>query len=79
MPKKYLLPGLASGETIGTLAITEDNGKWDFSGIECQAEQSGDGWILNGHKMFVIDGHIADLIVVAARTRKGRLALRGQR
>src|SRR6202034_2709211 len=69
--KKYLLPGLASGETIGTLAITEDNGKWDFSGIECQAEQSGDGWALNGHKMFVIDGHVANLIIVAARTPAG--------
>jgi alkylation response protein AidB-like acyl-CoA dehydrogenase len=72
--KKYLLPGIASGETIATLAITEDNGRWDFGGIECQAEQSGsgaDGWVLNGHKMFVIDGHIADLIVVAARTPAG--------
>jgi alkylation response protein AidB-like acyl-CoA dehydrogenase len=69
--KKYLLPGLASGETIGTLAITEDNGRWDFGGIECQAEQSGDGWVLNGHKMFVLDGHVANLIVVAARTGKG--------
>jgi alkylation response protein AidB-like acyl-CoA dehydrogenase len=68
---KYLLPGLASGETIGTLAITEDNGKWDFSGIECQATPQGEGWVLNGHKMFVIDGHVANLIVVAARTDSG--------
>jgi alkylation response protein AidB-like acyl-CoA dehydrogenase len=69
--KKSYLPGIASGETIATLAITEDNGKWDFSGIECAAEQSGDGWVLNGHKMFVIDGHVADLIIVAARTGAG--------
>ncbi len=69
--KKYLLPGLASGETIGTLAITEDNGKWDVSGIECAASPQGDGWVLDGHKMFVIDGHVANLIVVAARTSKG--------
>ena len=39
--KKYLLPGIASGETIGTLAITEDNGRWDFGAIECRAEPSG--------------------------------------
>src|SRR6202790_5571515 len=45
--KKNYLPGIASGETIATLAITEDNGKWDFSGIECQAEKSGDSWVLN--------------------------------
>jgi alkylation response protein AidB-like acyl-CoA dehydrogenase len=69
--KKNYLPGIASGETIATLAITEDNGKWDFSGIECAAEKKGDGWVLNGHKMFVIDGHVADLIVVAARSAAG--------
>jgi len=69
--KKAYLPGIASGETIATLAITEDNGKWDFSGIELAATPSSDGWVLNGHKMFVLDGHVADLIVVAARTAKG--------
>ncbi len=69
--KKNYLPGIASGETIATLAITEDNGKWDFSGIECAATAKGDAWELNGHKMFVIDGHVANLIVVAARTGKG--------
>jgi len=69
--KKSYLPGIASGETIATLAITEDNGKWDFSGIELAATKKGDGWELNGHKMFVIDGHVATLIVVAARTAAG--------
>jgi alkylation response protein AidB-like acyl-CoA dehydrogenase len=69
--KKSYLPGIASGETIATLAITEDNGKWDFSGIEAAATKKGDGWVINGHKMFVIDGHIANLIVVAARTGAG--------
>jgi alkylation response protein AidB-like acyl-CoA dehydrogenase len=69
--KKSYLPGIASGETIATLAITEDNGKWDFSGIECKAEQKGDGWVLNGHKMFVLDGHVANLIIVAARSARG--------
>src|ERR1700727_1788708 len=69
--KKDLLPGIASGETIATLALTEDNGRWDFGGIECAAEPADDGWGLTGHKMFVLDGHAADLIVVAARTAKG--------
>jgi alkylation response protein AidB-like acyl-CoA dehydrogenase len=32
------------------------------------ATKKGDGWVLNGHKMFVIDGHVANLIIVAART-----------
>jgi len=69
--KKNLLPGIASGDTIGTLAITEDNGRWDFSGVTLEARQSNDGWLLDGHKMFVIDGHVADLILVAGRTHKG--------
>src|SRR5580693_605596 len=71
--KKNYLPGIASGESIGTLAITEDNGKWDFSGIELAATPApaGDGWVLNGHKMFVIDGHVADLVIVAGRTAAG--------
>src|ERR1700722_20515733 len=65
------MPGIASGQTIATLAITEDNGKWDFSGVELAATKKGDGWVLNGHKMFVIDGHVANLIIVAARTAAG--------
>jgi alkylation response protein AidB-like acyl-CoA dehydrogenase len=69
--KKELLPGLASGETIGTLALTEDNGRWDFDGIGLEAKATGDGWVLNGHKSFVIDGHTANLILVAGRTPAG--------
>jgi alkylation response protein AidB-like acyl-CoA dehydrogenase len=66
--KGALLPGIASGETIATLAFTEPNGKWDADGITMEASESGDGYTLNGTKMFVLDGHTADLIVVAART-----------
>ena len=69
--KKEYLPGIASGETIATLALTEDNGRWDQEGIALTATRSGDGYTLEGHKMFVIDGHTANLIVVAARTGEG--------
>jgi alkylation response protein AidB-like acyl-CoA dehydrogenase len=69
--KGALLPGIASGETIATLALTEPNGRWDESGVEATATADGDGWKLNGTKMFVLDGHTADLLVVAARTDKG--------
>jgi alkylation response protein AidB-like acyl-CoA dehydrogenase len=65
------LPGIASGETIATLAYTEPSGKWDEAGITMQATASGDGFTLSGTKMFVIDGHTANLIIVAARTGKG--------
>jgi alkylation response protein AidB-like acyl-CoA dehydrogenase len=62
-----LLPGIASGETIATLAFTEPKGTWDADGIEMVASGSGDSYTLSGTKMFVIDGHVADLVVVAAR------------
>jgi alkylation response protein AidB-like acyl-CoA dehydrogenase len=69
--KKSLLPGIASGETIATLAFTEPNGRWDESGIEATATPDGDGWKISGTKSFVLDGHTADLVLVAARTSAG--------
>jgi alkylation response protein AidB-like acyl-CoA dehydrogenase len=66
--KKELLPGIASGETIATVAFTEDSGRWDADGITMTAARSGEGYTLDGHKMFVLDGHNANVIVVAART-----------
>ena len=69
--KKDYLPGIASGETIATLAFTEPSGKWDEAGITMEATKKGDGWVLNGTKSFVLDGATASLILVAARTGKG--------
>src|SRR5580693_7745146 len=68
---EYLLPGIASGETIGTLAFTEDSGRWDAEGITLAATPAEDGWVLNGHKSFVLDGHVAGLILVVGRTPAG--------
>ena len=69
--KKAYLPGIASGETIATVAFTEPNGKWDESGIEATATASGDSYAISGTKSFVIDGSIANLIIVAAKTSAG--------
>ena len=69
--KKAYLPGIASGETIATLAFTEPNGKWDESGVTATATNSGGSWSITGTKSFVLDGHTASLIIVAARTGKG--------
>jgi alkylation response protein AidB-like acyl-CoA dehydrogenase len=65
--KQKYLPGLASGESIGTLALTEEDGRWDAKGIKLAADNSGGTWTLTGTKMFVLDGTVADLILVAAR------------
>ncbi len=69
--KAALLPGIAGGETVAVLAFTEENGRWDESGITVEATADGDGWRISGTKMFVIDGHTADVVLVAARTAGG--------
>src|ERR1700744_4803529 len=69
--KKSYLPRIADGSTIATVALLEPSGRWDEEGINLPAKGSGDGWTLTGEKSFVLDGHIADLILVAARSPKG--------
>ncbi|MEJ7845519.1 MAG: acyl-CoA dehydrogenase family protein [Acidimicrobiales bacterium] len=69
--QQALLPGIASGESIVTLAFTEESGRWDEGAITMPATDKGDGWVLDGTKMFVIDGHVADVLLVAARTDAG--------
>ncbi len=65
------LPKIASGELIATVAMTEENGRWDESGVTATATQDGDNWKLSGAKHYVLDGHTAGLIIVAARTAAG--------
>jgi alkylation response protein AidB-like acyl-CoA dehydrogenase len=81
--RRDLLPAIASGETIATLAFTEDDGSWDPSTIRLSATpatearataSAGDGWRLDGHKSFVLDGGSAGLILVLA-TVGGALSL----
>lgn len=62
-----LLPGIASGQTVATLAAAEDSGRWEASAVQTTAQRRADGWRLNGHKSFVLDGHTADLLLVVAR------------
>jgi alkylation response protein AidB-like acyl-CoA dehydrogenase len=65
--KRALLPSIAEGDTIATLAFTEPNGRWDTAGIETVATGAGGKFKLDGVKSFVVDGHTADLVVVVAR------------
>ena len=77
---KDLLPGIAAGETVAALAFTEDGGSWDPASIRLAATKDpatknaatkNNGWRLDGHKSFVLDGHAADLILVVAATGTG--------
>ncbi len=65
--RKKHLPGIASGETIATLALAEPSGRWDAGGIDAVATKKGDAWTITGMKRFVVDGATANLIIVAAR------------
>jgi len=69
--RKTYLPGIASGDTIATLAFTEEDGSWEPDAIRLAAspaqDESADGWQLDGRKSFVLDGHTANLILVVAR------------
>jgi len=61
------LPRLASGERMATLAIDEQ-AKHQPDRISVSARRDSNGWQLDGHKTFVIDGHVADLLIVVARS-----------
>jgi alkylation response protein AidB-like acyl-CoA dehydrogenase len=65
--KQALLPDIALGEMVATLACAEDDGAWTAAATTLAATPSGSGYRLDGHKSFVLDGHTADLIVVLAR------------
>ncbi|WP_236792231.1 acyl-CoA dehydrogenase family protein [Amycolatopsis sp. GM8] len=65
------LPGIASGETIATVAFSEDSGGWDLDAVHARASRSGETWHLNGVKRYVLDAHVADVVLIAARTDAG--------
>src|SRR5919109_1348071 len=69
--KKTYLPKIADGSLIATLAMTEPSGRFDAEGItEVKATPTADGFSISGTKLFVPDAHIADVMVVAARTKE---------
>jgi alkylation response protein AidB-like acyl-CoA dehydrogenase len=68
---KELLPRIAAGQTTAALAVLSDSGRWDAPGAGVTAVRDGDRYQLDGHATFVLDGHLADVIVVVARTEPG--------
>jgi len=65
------LPGIADGSLTAALAIAEDSGSWDLAEVAATAEPAAGGWAVTGAKLFVIDGHTADLLLVAAQAPDG--------
>jgi alkylation response protein AidB-like acyl-CoA dehydrogenase len=69
--KRDHLPGIAAGRTIATVALAERSGRWDEGGVTLEAAGAGADRRLTGEKHYVLDGHVADLVLVVARTPAG--------
>ncbi len=65
---KRWMPGFASGELIGAIAMSEPGAGSDLAGIRTTAVRDGDDWIINGSKTFISAGINSDLVIVVART-----------
>ncbi|MEU6559861.1 acyl-CoA dehydrogenase family protein [Nocardia nova] len=66
--KKRWLPGIAAGESIGAIAMTEPGAGSDLQGIRTSAVRDGDEWVINGQKTFITNGIHADIVVAVAST-----------
>ena len=69
--KAAYLPGIASGETIATVALTDDTGQWDLATTSTTATTSASAFVVNGVRSYVTDGSTASLLLVPAMTDKG--------
>ena len=69
--KQRWLPSMARGETIGCFGLTEPHGGSDPANMKTHARRHGKDWVLNGAKMWITNGPIADLAIVWARTDEG--------
>ena len=67
--KRKYLPKLISGEHVGALAMSEPEAGSDVVSMRLRADKKGDHWVLNGTKLWITNGHVADTLVVYAKTR----------
>ena len=75
--KRNILPGICTGQLLMTLALTEESATYEPWGIETTATREGDGFRINGQKLFVPDAHVADVILLAARTSQSENPAQG--
>ena len=69
--KQKYIPGLVSGKTVGSFAITEANTGSDVASMKTFAQDKGDHWLVNGSKMWISGGHTCDIGLLYAVTEKG--------
>lgn len=73
--KQRYMPGVTAGRTITAVGITEPGAGSDVAGLRTTAQREGDHWVLNGNKLFITNGVLADLYFIAARTGSARHAV----
>lgn len=66
--KQAYLPNISTGSQIWTLALTEPSARFDAAGVQLTATKDGGDYVLNGKKLFIRDSHVADMLIVVART-----------
>lgn len=66
--KQHYLPGMAGGDIVGAVAMTEPGAGSDLQGIRTSARRDGDEYVINGAKTFITNGQHCDLVIVVART-----------
>ena len=69
--KERWLPAMARGGSIGCFGLTESQGGSDPSNMKTTAKRDGDDWILNGSKMWITNGNLADVAIIWAMTDEG--------
>jgi alkylation response protein AidB-like acyl-CoA dehydrogenase len=69
--RKDYLPGIAAGALIASVALAEDSGSWRPGDVTTRAAGRDGDWRLTGHKSYVLDGAVAGLLLVIARTDDG--------
>lgn len=75
--KQQWLPQMATGEAIGCFGLTEPDAGSDPAGMRTRAKKDGDDWVLNGAKMWITNGSIADVAVVWANAGEEHGGIRG--
>ena len=75
--KERWLPKFASGEMITAIGVTEPDAGSDVAALSTTARRDGDGWVINGTKMFITNGGIADAVFIAAKTNPDVKGSRG--
>jgi acyl-CoA dehydrogenase len=69
--KHRFLPRMASGELIGAIGMTEPGAGSDLQGLKTRAVRDGDDYVINGSKIFITNGYLADLIALVVKTQPG--------